>query len=198
MAVLAFRDQLGYNFEFEDKKVLIQNGLSKYLVYCNPANPWAWKRKKQKGVDKVFKIGKHTFYVEESYCHHYYIYRTAWFQKCRLARFQGYPTDKYHHYIIVTNKPENFQAVFCLANNYSITIIDIDGLIALLGSYLTNLSDNIDNNNNVYATKDDSQVSRELVNMADGFCSYFRRLEDCAKHGVPWAIEEMKRFNVSA
>ena len=203
MAVLAIRDLMGYNMEFEDKNRFEQAGLSKFLVYCNPANPWAWKRKKQKGVDKIFQIGKHTFYVEESYCNRYYTYRTTWFQKCRLARFQGLPTDKFSHYIILTNRPENFEAVLPLANNYTITITDIQGLLSLFNHYISNTNLNNDNNNsniinNVYAYSEELPVKEEYLRIIEEFCRDFNRTSDCAKHGVPWAVRELEKYSIDA
>ena len=132
--ILWSRDLLGYNFEMPNIEVLKKSGLYKHVVYRNPENPRLWKRKRGVGVDMIIKIGYYTFYIEESFCSKDYYYRRRWFEGCRLPRFKGYPNDKLHLHIILTNKPRNFDSVKDLAKEHGIQIMDLNDLLTLIRS----------------------------------------------------------------
>ena len=63
MAELNNKDRLGYNFEMRTLRDLKRERLSQYLVYANPKNFNAWKRKIAHGVDSVLKIGIETLLI---------------------------------------------------------------------------------------------------------------------------------------
>jgi len=130
--ILGAKDFDGYKFEMGNASLLKSRGFGNHLVYHNPKSPRSWKRKKGVGVDKVFKVGDRTFYVEESFCSKDYYYRHAWFEKSRLPRFRGYPNDKFHDWIVLTNRPRNFSPVMDLAEQYNIRILDPKQLISLI------------------------------------------------------------------
>lgn len=104
-------DELGYNFEMSNIECLKGNGFGKYIKYANPSNTWAWKRKREIGVDMVLQLGEDTYYIEESFCSYSYKLSQSWFDQCRRPRFRDYPNDATHHHIILTNHPENFSGV---------------------------------------------------------------------------------------
>jgi len=128
------RDFSGYSHEMANIEVLKKHGLYKYVVYRNPKNPRLWKRKKGVGVDMVVKVGDHAVYVEESFCSKPYYYRLSWFIESRLKRFEHYPNDSFHHWVIWTNKPQNFQneAIQKICNQKNIKIVNTNGILKLI------------------------------------------------------------------
>lgn len=124
-------DTLGYNFEMSNIECLKGNGYGKYIRFANPSNTWAWKRKREIGVDMVLGLGEDTYYIEESYCSYRYNLSQSWFDACRLPRFRDYPSDINHHHIILTNMPENFAGV----NVGVVLVVTITWLLSLLGDY---------------------------------------------------------------
>lgn len=141
--VLAIRDFLGYQFEMGNIEVLKKYKLYKYVVFRNPKQPHLWKRQKGKGVDMVIKVGGYALYIEDSFCSHDYYYRSDWFIKCRLKRFENYRSDSRHIRLILTNKPRNFRGVNQLAQANGIQIITINGLLQKLRDILCTVSSNI-------------------------------------------------------
>lgn len=124
-------DTLGYNFEMSNIEAIKGNGFGKYIRYTNPSNTWAWKRKRELGVDMVIGLGTDIYYVEESFCSYSYKLSQSWFDQCRLPRFRDYPDDQHHHHVILTNHPENFTGLVV----GSILIVTISWLLSVLGDY---------------------------------------------------------------
>ena len=176
---LGWKDKLGYDFEFENRSAIVKSGLSGYMVYCNPQNPYLWKKKKQKGVDKIFHVGKYRIYVEERFQSCFYYYRTSWFQKSTLQRFANYPHTKYDMHVVLTNRSENYQSVRQLAKSQGVDIMSIDELLHLIHQLavntiispipyqLTNNTKQYTKHNNVYGSKEYSikynQIMKGLV-----------------------------------
>jgi hypothetical protein len=123
------RDRLGYNFEMSNLSALKQYKLSKYIEFCNPKDFPQWKRKIAHGVDLVLKVFNIVLYIEESFCSKVYTYRINWFKKCRLPRFEGYPQNKNHIHIILTNRLSNFSHVKNLAQFFNTIILDFNQLL---------------------------------------------------------------------
>lgn len=126
------RDFLGYSFEMGNIEVLKKHGLYKFVKYRNPKKPYSWKRKKGIGVDMVLKVHDYTVYVEESYNGSSYPYRKSWFKESRLPRFKGYPRDEFHLWVLLTNKPRNFNSIKELAEEHETQIMNINGLLKLV------------------------------------------------------------------
>ncbi len=139
---LGWKDQKGYDFEMELLRSLKDAGLGEFIVYHNPVEPYEWAHTKTVGVDFQLKIGKFRFYVEASYCDTPYHYRRRWFTKCRVARFRDCPKpDSTTSWVLVTNRPENFNSVSDLSQEYSITILPIQQLITLITTITNNETD---------------------------------------------------------
>lgn len=124
------KDRLGFNFEMKILKELKKARLSKYIVYANPKNFKQWKKKISHGVDLVLKIGENYLYTEDSYCSKPYTYRSYWFKDSRVKRFNGYPLDKQHEHIVLTNHLSNFWRVKQYARTFFVDILDINQLIS--------------------------------------------------------------------
>lgn len=133
------RDQMGYDFEIKEiLPKLIEAGLSEYLKH-NPIDPFEWSHTKTIGVDFELKICDYELYIEASYCKKPYHYRNKWFTKCRIPRFENCPKpSEFVYWIVLTNRPENFNSVKDLANEYSITIMSIDNILSLITNLTTN------------------------------------------------------------
>jgi hypothetical protein len=131
--------------------VIKGNGYGKYIRYANPSNTWAWKRKREIGVDMVIGLGTDIYYIEESFCSYNYKLSQSWFDQCRLPRFRDYPDDQTHHHIILTNHPENFAGLVI----GSILIVTISWLLDVLGNYhyTTSYNNNYTNNTNAYSNE---------------------------------------------
>lgn len=131
---MGWKDQMGYDFELKEVLPrLEENGLGEHLTYHNPIDPYEWAHTKTVGVDLILEVGKFIFYVEVSFCSRNYPYRRKWFEKCRIPRFDNCPKpSEYVYWIVLTNRPENFNSVKNLAKEFSIRIMSIDNLISLL------------------------------------------------------------------
>src|SRR3990170_7405395 len=121
----------------ENKAEIEQSGLSEHMVYCNPSNPYLWKQRKQKGVDKVLHVGKYRIYVEDRFSNHSYYYRISWFQKSTMQRFQNYPHTKSDIHVVCTNRPENYSSVQPLAQQFSVLILSTSQLVDYIQSLTT-------------------------------------------------------------
>ena len=141
---MGWKDKLGY--EFEIKKVLPkleECGLGEYITYHNDVDPYEWTHTKRIGVDLILEIGKFKFFVEASYCSKKYYYRRKWFEKCRIPRFEGFPKpNESVYWIVLTNRPENFNSVKNLAEEFSINIMSIDNLLTLIANLTITNTDN--------------------------------------------------------
>lgn len=135
---LGWKDQKGYNFEItEILPKLKEAGLEQYVLYHNPVHPFDWSHTKGQGVDLILEIENHTFYVEMT-CLSKNPYRVNWFLKSRVPRFERYPKpNERTHWILLTNMPENFgEKVRRIAEQYSIAILSIEGLLLLITTSL--------------------------------------------------------------
>jgi hypothetical protein len=142
-------DTLGYNFEMDNIECLKGNGYGKYIKFANPSNTWAWKRKRELGVDMVIGLGEDIYYIEESFCSYDYKLSQSWFDNCRLPRFRDYPCNQQHHHIILTNRPQNFAGLVV----GSVQIVTISWLLRVLGDYDHTTSIPILNNTNGYGNE---------------------------------------------
>jgi hypothetical protein len=161
-------DSLGYGFEMANLECLKGYGYGKYIVYSNPSNTYAWKRKRGYGVDLILKLGEHTYYVEEGFCSYSYKLSQSWFMKSRVSRFRDYPSDAYHHQIIVTNKPHNYSGVFFTYSNLSsILVVTIDYLLQTIRDYaLSRELVKTTNNTNAYGyllSKEDIELVEKAI-----------------------------------
>jgi len=95
------------------------------------------------GVDLIMVIGAVTLYTEESWCSHDYSYRQAWWNKCRVQRFNQYVSDKHHIHVVLTNRPQNFRGV----STGVIRLLSISQLLGLVHSLLSDTT-----NRNRYTT----------------------------------------------
>jgi hypothetical protein len=129
-------DKIGYDFEMANYDFLVDLGYSDYIVYCNPREPYAWKHKRCVGVDLILKINGHTFYVEESYCSRDYKLSVSWYKQTRLSRFKQYPNDSTHHYLLLTNRCQNFSE--CVNVCTSVCIVSMSVLLDIINQYTTN------------------------------------------------------------
>jgi hypothetical protein len=131
--MLGIKDQLGYNFEIVETKPEIEKaGLSQFMVYCNSSNPYLWKRKKGKGVDKVFHIGRFRVYVEQRFHSHFYHMRTSWFQNSTMQRMQPYPHTKNDIHVVNPNRTDVYDSVQLMAQEFDVKIMTTEELIDLL------------------------------------------------------------------
>lgn len=142
-------DTLGYNFEMSNIEAIKGSGYGKYIRFTNPSNTWAWKRKREIGVDMVIGLGTDIYYVEESFCSYSYKLSQSWFDQCRLPRFRDYPNNTTHHHVILTNRPENFSGLIVGL----IQIVTISWLLSVLGNYDYTTSLTILNNTNGYGNE---------------------------------------------
>ncbi|MGA2523612.1 MAG: hypothetical protein ABSF65_05605 [Candidatus Bathyarchaeia archaeon] len=128
------RDQMGYNYEIlEVLPKLIEVGFGEYIVYHNPVDYFKWAHTRTVGVDMEMQVGDCRLCIEMSYCSKNYYYRRAWFTKCRLTRFRNCPKpDSHTYWILLTNRPENFNPVKEIAEQFSICIVGIDELMELI------------------------------------------------------------------
>jgi len=133
---MGWKDQIGYDYEIKEVLPKLEKaGLRKYVTYHNPIDPFEWSHTKTVGVDFELEIGIYKLYVEASYCKTPYPYRRKWFTDCRIPRFRDCPKpSEYVQWIILTNKPENFNSVKELAKEFSITILSIDDLLTLVNN----------------------------------------------------------------
>jgi len=127
----ALKDKLGYEYEKNNYMALHNLSIEHDFKICyhNPFNPYQWKRRKGYGVDLIIEDNDTKFYIEESFCSKKYYYRKNWFKNCRLKRFNDYPHDQHHIWIILTNEPSNFESVTDLAYENNVTITNFNGLI---------------------------------------------------------------------
>lgn len=136
---MGWKDQLGYDFEIKEVLPKLEEaGLGEYIKYHNPIDPYEWSHTKTIGVDFELEIGDYELHVEASYCKKPYKYRRKWFTKCRLSRFEDCPKpSEYVYWIVLTNRPENFNSVKELASEYSITIMSIENILSLITKLIT-------------------------------------------------------------
>lgn len=127
-------EQMGYDFEI--KEVLpriIEAGFLPNIIYHNPVDPFEWRHTRTKGVDMIMKIGDYILCIEMTCLGARYSFRRDWFIESRIPRFEGCPKpSKYVQWIVLTNRPENFNSVKSLANEYSITIMSIEDILSLI------------------------------------------------------------------
>jgi hypothetical protein len=160
---LAWKDKLGYNFEFEVQTELKKAGICRFIKYANPRNVYQWLKKKTKGVDLVLHIGNYRIYVECRFHSHFYHYRTRWFQSSTVQRFAEYPHTKYDITIVCTNMPSVYETpdIKAISGAQGILIYDVNQLVDYINNLLpvtnclttnqpTNNQLTITNNNKVY------------------------------------------------
>ncbi len=133
---MGWKDELGYQYEINQVlPTLIEAGLGQYIVNHNPIDYHEWAHTRTVGVDMEMKVGSYTLCIEMSYCDKKYYYRRGWFTKCRIPRFRDCPKPNSHNYwIVLTNRPENFNPVKEIAAQYSISIMGLDELINLISN----------------------------------------------------------------
>jgi len=131
---MGWKDQLGYDFEIKEVlRKLEEAGLGEYIKYHNPIDPFEWTHTKTIGVDLRIEVGEYKLFIEESCCRKPYHYRRKWFTKCRLSRFEDCPKpSEFVYWIVLTNRPENFNSVKELASEYSVNILSIEELLSLI------------------------------------------------------------------
>ena len=90
---------------------------------------------KDSAKDLIIEIGDYKLFIEESCCRKPYHYRRKWFTECRLPRFEGCPKpSEYVYWIVLTNRPENFNSVRELASEYSICVMSIENILSLISN----------------------------------------------------------------
>jgi hypothetical protein len=154
--MLGWKDKLGYDWEFEKIEDLIKANLGKFIKYTNPRNIYQWLKKKTKGVDIILHIGKYRIYIECRFHSHFYHYRTRWFQKSTIQRFQNYPHTKYDIHVVLTNNTLVYETpdITALSKSQGIFIYTIDQLVQYVNYNLLPVNDyptiTIANTNKVY------------------------------------------------
>ena len=164
-------------------------------------------------MDLVFKVGKIWIYVEEAFCSRDYYFRNKWFNDSRLPRFLGkYPfPDKNHLWVILTNKPENFDSISKQAESWGIKILDIQGLIKLIkklekifGVYPecnnngidvnSSSKDNISSKSNLNITnsKTNKQYNTKQYNVYYAPRIYDERIEKITSYNIKNQINELE------
>jgi hypothetical protein len=133
---LSSLSQSGYDFEIKDTlHKLIEFGLETNIIYHNPIDPFEWKHTRKKGVDLIMRVGEYILYVEMTCLGAYYPYRREWFIESRIPRFEGCPKPSdFVFWIVLTNRPENFNSVKSLASEYSISIMSIENILSLIST----------------------------------------------------------------
>jgi len=184
------RDYLGYTFEMRNIEVLRQYGFYKFLDYHNPKEPYAWKRKKKVGVDMILKVHDYTIYVEETYNSARYYFRRKWFDDSRIPRFKGFPHDNFHLWIVLTNRPRNFNSVKEYAENLGIQIVNINGLFSLIRDLINKTLERISSTHSS-STHNSNTLTTSLSNnkhtTSNNVYPYEETLED--------RVEKITRYN---
>jgi hypothetical protein len=133
---MGWKDEMGYQYEINQVlPTLLEAGFGQYIINHNPTDYYQWGHTRTVGIDLEMKVGSYTLCIEVSYCSKQYHYRRKWFTKCRIPRFKHCPLPNSQTYwIVLTNRPENFNPVKEIADQFSISVMGLDGLINLISN----------------------------------------------------------------
>jgi len=169
----------GFSGEIKSYSQFLRYGLSEFIVYKNSLEDYEeWKHTLQKGVDFIIETPHIIYLVENAYCSYHYTYRTSWFLKSRVPRFEHalsyqrqYLNGKPIIRIVLTNKPENFKLVTPLAESHGIFIMDVNTLISYI-DYLNNILNTNNTSNNVYSSENNRESNAVLDLLMGVVCGY--------------------------